>query len=455
MFRKAIAAAAALCLLGGLGIAFVLYRQHLSQPVRGSSTVEFQPTQAPKAPRVRGAIDWPQFGYGGVRAHVGPSGEIRPPFRVQWVAGGSSLLEFPPAVGYGRLFVADGAGQLLALDTRSGLRAWTFKTGRCVASSPAVGREEFGTVYASFLARLPCGNARAADGEVVALSVGTGALRWRRLIGPTETSPLLNGHSLYVGDWNGKVYALNTRNGHVRWTFKTGGAVKGGAAISANRLVIGSYDGHLYALNASTGRLIWRASSDPRLFGHGTFYSTPAFGYGRVYIGSTDGRIYSYGASTGKRRWSYVTGGYVYGSPALWNNFVLVGSYDHYFYALDAATGNLVWRFHAEGPISGSATVVDGIVYFATLAGHTYGLNTRTGHLAWSFHDGKYASVTTDSKRLFLLGYAKIYGLVPVNGTRHLPTGRVGRKRIGVPTATHGKQQSKGRAKATTTAPRP
>ena len=454
MVRRAIVAAVIL-LLGGFSVAFVLYRQHLSHSVHGSSTVEFQPAQAPKAPRVRGAIEWPQFGYGSVRTHVGPSGAVRPPFSVQWVAGGSSLLEFPPAIGYGRLFLANGAGQLLALDTRSGLRGWTLKTGRCVASSPAVGREEFGTVYASFLARLPCGNTQRADGEVVAVSVGTGALRWRTSIGPTETSPLLNGHSLYVGDWNGIVYALNTRNGRVRWTFKTGGAVKGGAAISANRLFIGSYDGHLYALNPSNGRLIWRGSSDQRLFGHGTFYSTPAIGYGRVYIGSTDGRVYSYGASTGKRRWSYATGGYVYGSPALWNNRVLVGSYDHYFYALDAATGNRLWRFHTDGPISGSATVINGIAYFATLTGRTYGLNTRTGRQAWSFHDGKYASVTTDGKRLFLLGYAKIYGLVPVSGTRQIQKSHSGRGTNALPIAEHPKRRAKNAVKATTTAPKP
>jgi outer membrane protein assembly factor BamB len=418
--RKTIAAAAAvvLALLVGLGIALVLYRDHLSHGVQGSSTVEFQPRQAPKPPHIRGAIEWPEFGFGPIRAHVGPSNPVRPPFRVQWVAGGNSLLEFPPAIGYGRLFAANAAGQLFALNTRTGARAWTFATKRCVAASPAIGRAGFGTIYESFLSRQPCGGAKNADGEVVAVSVGAGTLRWRRRIGPTETSPLLDGNSLYVGDWNGKVYALNAQNGQTRWAFSTGGAVKGGAAISGNRLFIGSYDGHVYALNAHSGRLIWRASSDPRLFGHGTFYSTPAVGYGRVYIGSTDGRVYSYGATTGRRRWSYVTGGYVYGSPALWNNRVFVGSYDHYFYALDAATGKLVWRFHADGPISGSATVLNGLVYFATLAGHTYALDSRTGRQVWAFHDGKYASVTTEGKRLFLVGYAKVYGLVPLSKSR-------------------------------------
>jgi outer membrane protein assembly factor BamB len=108
-----------------------------------------------------------------------------------------------------------------------------------------------------------------------------------------------------------------------------------------------------------------------------------------------------------------VTGGYVYGSPAVWNRRVYVGSYDGYFYALDAATGQRIWRVKANGPISGSANVVDGIVYFATLKGRTYALDSRSGKVLWTFHDGKYAPVTTDGKRVFLLGFGKAYGLLP------------------------------------------
>jgi outer membrane protein assembly factor BamB len=130
-------------------------------------------------------------------------------------------------------------------------------------------------------------------------------------------------------------------------------------------------------------------------------------------VGATDHTVYSFGASSGKRRWTYVTGGYVYGSPAVWNGRVFVGSYDGWFYALDAATGKRVWRYRTNGPISGSANVIDGVVYVATLKGRTYGLDTRNGKLLWSFHDGKYAPLTTDGKHAFLLGYGKIYGLLP------------------------------------------
>jgi outer membrane protein assembly factor BamB len=158
---------------------------------------------------------------------------------------------------------------------------------------------------------------------------------------------------------------------------------------------------------------VWRASGQPRLFGNGRFYSTPAAAYGRVYIGSTDGKVYSYGATSGKLRWSHSTAGFVYGSPAIWHQLVLIGSYDHTFYALDAATGDLRWRFKANGPISGSGTVIDGVVYFATLKGRTYALNARTGQQLWTFPDGRYTPIVADKQHLYLVGYARLYAFAP------------------------------------------
>ena len=125
--------------------------------------------------------------------------------------------------------------------------------------------------------------------------------------------------------------------------------------------------------------------------------------------------MYSFGASTGKLRWSHGTGGYVYGSPALWRERVLVGSYSGWFYAFDAATGDVKWRFKANGPISGSATVLRGLVYFATLKRRTYALNAETGRLMWIFPDGKYSPVVADARRLYIVGYARVYGLLPRN----------------------------------------
>jgi hypothetical protein len=71
----------------------------------------------------------------------------------------------------------------------------------------------------------------------------------------------------------------------------------------------------------------------------------------------------------------------------------------------------VLWTFKANGPISGSPTVISGRVYFATLKRRTYALNARTGGPLWTYPDGKYSPVVADADRLFLVGYARVYGL--------------------------------------------
>jgi outer membrane protein assembly factor BamB len=421
-------AAGVVLLLVGAGLAFYLYKKHQGRDIRGSSTIEFVPTETAPAPKpppkpkpgkpaALTRVDWPLYGYDDQRLRYLPS-RLRPPFKVEWMFRGRHLLEFPPAVAYGRAYIANNPGVLSAVQTATGRASWRFRSGRCTAASPGVAD---GVVYMAFLnlrrqGKEPCNASPGTpglNGEVVALDARTGKLRWRRVIGPSETSPLVAGGLVYVGDWTGAVYALAAKTGRTVWTYRTGGEVKGGFALTGRRLFVGSYDHHLYALNARTGRLIWRGSAQERLGSRGTFYSTPAAAYGRVYIGSTDGKVYSFGAASGELRWSQSTGGYVYASPAVWKERILIGSYSGKFFCLDAATGDVRWTFDANGPISGSASVIGDVVYFSTLKGRTYGLDAATGKQLWSFPDGKYSPVVAGPERLYLTGYTRLYGLVP------------------------------------------
>ena len=306
-------AIAVLLLVGGATAGYVLYKRDQAKDVRGSSTEEFVTTEAeeplpPPPTREQVEVVWPLNGYDAARERVAPF-DLSPPFRSVWTFPARHLLEFSP--------------------------------------------------YQSFMNRPPC-NSKVdpgrLEGEVIAFAAGFGEIRWRTRIGPTESSPLVADGIVYVGDWRGRVYALDATTGRVRWTFQGQGRIKGAVARSGNRLYVGTYDGYLYALRAKTGMLIWRTKSQDRLGGRGQFYSTPTIAYGRVYIGSTDGKVYSFGAASGELRWSHGTGGYVYGSPAVWRKTVYVGSYSGRFYALDAATGDVRWRFRADGDISESST---------------------------------------------------------------------------------------------------
>jgi outer membrane protein assembly factor BamB len=408
-----------------VGVGYVVAVRQAGEDVRGSATVEFVTTDVPAPPatpsptksttataRPRTArVSWPTYGYDVRRLRAAPGIELRPPYRRLWTFHGRALLEFPPAVAYGRLYLPTFDGRFYAINARTGKIVWSRRTNRCGWASPAVWQR---LVYVTFIGRhAACGESvPGKDGVVVAYDADNGGVAWQRTTGPNESSPLVANGRVYVGDWNGTIWALDARSGRTSWTVRTGAQIKGSLSFAGGRVFVGGYDGRIYAVDARTGKLAWRAAAQPRLGGRGAFYSTPALAYGRVFIGNTDGKMYAFGAGSGRLLWSRSTGGYVYGSPAGWRRLVFVGSYDHSFYALDAATGEVRWRFAANGPISGSASVIAGVVYFATFAERTYALDALTGRELWRWPDGKYSPVVADRERLYLVGLGRLYGMV-------------------------------------------
>ncbi|MDX6472261.1 MAG: hypothetical protein QOK22_1077 [Gaiellaceae bacterium] len=399
------AAVVVLALAAG-AVAVVLRR--VPPDVRGSATTEYVRT-LPR-PRPHASLPWPQWGFDARHTRAVP-GRVGPPFRVDWVFRGGSLLEFPPALAYGRLYLPTFAGLLVALSPRTGDVLWRYASGRCAWASPAVAS---GLVFQTFLLRPPaCRPDVDVHGALVAFDARTGRVRWRVELPATESSPLVANGVVYIGDWSGDVSAFEARTGRLRWRFRADAAVKSSASLAGGRLYVATYGGHLYALDARTGRRLWRASVQPRLFRRGRFYATPAVGHGRVYLGATDGKVYAYGAGTGRLRWSFSTGGYVYGSAALVDDLVLVGSYDGRLYALDAATGRPRWSFAAGGSISGSPTIVGNVVYVSSLAERTFALDVHTGQQLWTFPDGKYSAGVADSAHFYLVGYGRLFALAP------------------------------------------
>src|SRR6266550_2239502 len=132
-------AAIAVLLAGGIA-AVVIYRLHQPGNIRGSSTEEFTlptTTAKPQPPPLH--ISWPQYGFDVTRDRAVQL-DLKPPFRRVWRYYAGSLVEFPPAIAYGRLYFSTNSGKLTALSTKTGKRAWIYRSGRCVAASPAPAR---------------------------------------------------------------------------------------------------------------------------------------------------------------------------------------------------------------------------------------------------------------------------------------------------------------------------
>ena len=70
------------------------------------------------------------------------------------------------------------------------------------------------------------------------------------------SSPALVGKRLYFGDYAGRVFALDSRNGRVIWRGSAGGRVYGTVAVAGGRVFAPSVFSGLSALSAKNGRLL-------------------------------------------------------------------------------------------------------------------------------------------------------------------------------------------------------
>ena len=120
-------------------------------------------------------------------------------------------------------------------------RLWSWEGGEAIESSPAIVND---TVFAG-----------TATGEVVAIGLRDGKLRWRLKVGETigESSPAVAGGRVFIGDLDGTVHAVEIAGGKRVWSFKTRSEIKSSPVVVGDIVAIGSYDGSLYGFGAADG----------------------------------------------------------------------------------------------------------------------------------------------------------------------------------------------------------
>jgi outer membrane protein assembly factor BamB len=415
--RRGLVAVAGLLLAIGVAVALLVACSSGSthhRPAAAASPAAPPPPPPRPKPRPKPSDDpWPQYGYNLARTRFFAHGtKLDPPLRVGWKFFDGALLEFPPVIDDNTLYFEDINGWARAVSTTNGRVLWKRRVGTLAAASPALDLRHK-LVFYVLLSTSP-GASSPGNGAVVALSMKTGKVAWQHSLPPgSESSPVVHGLSVFLGDQGGTVYSFRTYDGHLNWAFGAGGAVKGGVAFAHDTIYFGDYGSQVFAVNAANGREVWSASAGEN------FYSTPAVAFGRVYLGSTNGSVYAFWANSGAQAWSASTGGYVYASPAVADipgagPTVYIGSYDGTLYAYNALTGGVRWTHSGGGRIDGSATIVGKVVYYSSLGSNTTaGLDLWTGRQVFSFPDGEFTPVITDGKAIFLIGYATIYQMLP------------------------------------------
>ncbi len=194
-------------------------------------------------------------------------------------------------------------------------------------------------------------------------------------------TPVVAGDLVYIGGYNGKVYAFNSSSLETRWVYPREGylpPIIGGLVVAQGKVYFGSSDGKVYALDADTGDWKWDFPTGDKI------WSTPAIDGDTLYIGSFDKKLYALNVTDGSPRWQpFETEGAIASTPLVYNNTIYFGSFDRHLYAVNTTDGSLKWKSEVE---AGSwfwarPVVYNNTVYAPSLDGKVYALDAESGNV--------------------------------------------------------------------------
>jgi eukaryotic-like serine/threonine-protein kinase len=259
-------------------------------------------------------------GDGGIYAADAQTGVL------QWKFSTGDVVHASPAVVNNTVYIGSWDSYLYALDADTGQEKWRFKTGEDPVihnqvgfqSSPAIAD---GTIYVG-----------CRDAHVYAIDAASGHKKWDY---PTSKSwvigtPAVRDGVVYVGTSDSSRFmALDAKTGRLRFNFDAKAYMFSSAALAGDLAYVGDHNGKLYAIDTKTGKLAWEFQTDASkkdplkilnpdgslnqeaifapVFGDfqdmyidiyrfmtiGAIVSSPAVDKGVVYVGSTDGNLYA------------------------------------------------------------------------------------------------------------------------------------------------------------------
>jgi outer membrane protein assembly factor BamB len=321
----------------------------------------------------------------------------------------------------GVVYVGDDRGRLSALEAESGEIVWQFEAGGAIRGRTTVTDEAL-LVHSD-------------DGYLYSLDPATGRVVWRAAVAskPVERIPLGSpdarynhyasaalpaGDTVYVGGFDGRLYALDAASGAESWQFRANDTIAGTPTIADDRIFFGSFDGHVYSLDATSGEELWRYDTGAPVVSSALLYD------GRVLIGSRSYDLLALDARTGELDWKYYYWfSWVESSAVERGGIAYIGSSDgQMVVALDAATGDEKWRFDTGGSPWSRPAVTDVAVYIGTVGVADYmvehradffALDRTTGEPRWHYplprplgagHWGFGSSVAVDDTMVFVAG---------------------------------------------------
>lgn len=128
-------------------------------------------------------------------------------------------------------------------------------------------------------------------GEVVALDLKTGAVRWKQPVaGGVLSSVAVKDNLAVFAATDGKVRALNLSDGKSKWEYAAGAPFFAGTAVSGGAVYAADLKGVLHAINLADGAKKWTLNvvADPSVQAPGMVFASPVVHGGEVFLATNN-----------------------------------------------------------------------------------------------------------------------------------------------------------------------
>ncbi|WP_230969317.1 outer membrane protein assembly factor BamB [Nitrogeniibacter aestuarii] len=245
----------------------------------------------------------------------------------------------------GLVVVANGKGEIIALDGANGQEKWRKPVNAEVLAEPAVAQD-----YVVV---------RTSDNRLFGLDRSTGETVWtyKRVTPPltlrTQSGMLVDKNVAVTGFPGGKLAALNLNNGGLIWELTVAypegtteierlADVTGVPVLYRQNLCAATFQGRASCFDITNGKTIW---SRP---------ASTSVGIARdarqVYVSETAGAVAALDAFSGASMWRQgdLTNRQL-SAPVLTGGGILVGDAEGYVHVLDRSTGAFIGRAQTDG----------------------------------------------------------------------------------------------------------
>ncbi len=252
--------------------------------------------------------------------------------------------------------IAEAAIAFAKLDTR-----WSVT----FASPPSAG-----AAFDSTTAYVPL-----RGGELVAVDLDRGAVRWRARLVTTFTPAI--GEGLVFTAAGDAIEARDGATGDVRWQTTLSGGVAAPLYWERGWLLASTPGGDLAAFRAADGGLIWRQSIGA------TLVVPPVPALDRLCLALTDGRLLAIEPAAGTTIWSRHVPGRITGLLSLPEQLVF-GTSENRFESADVKSGRERWRWRIGGDLVGTPLADARRIYFVSRDNMVRAVDRRSGNLQWT-----------------------------------------------------------------------